>query len=128
LVITADTIVYLDGQVLGKPHDKADAVKMLHLISGRRHEVMTGVTLMTASRKKSFAVTTRVKFCNLTDSEIESYVERYQPMDKAGAYGIQEWIGYVGVEAIEGSYFNVMGLPVQRLYRELINFATNNEP
>ena len=128
LVITADTIVYLDGQVLGKPHDKADAVKMLHLISGRRHEVMTGVTLMTASRKKSFAVTTRVKFCNLTDSEIESYVERYQPMDKAGAYGIQEWIGYVGVEAIEGSYFNVMGLPVQRLYRELINLTTNNEP
>jgi septum formation protein len=85
--------------------------------------VITGVTLMTARGERSFAVTTRVKFCNLTDSEIESYVESGQPMDKAGAYGIQEWIGYVGVEAIEGSYFNVVGLPVQRLYRELMNFC-----
>ena len=115
LVITADTIVYVDGQVLGKPHDKADARRMLQLISGRWHEVITGVTLMTARGERSFAVTTRVKFCNLTESEIESYVESGQPMDKAGAYGIQEWIGYVGVEAIEGSYFNVVGLPVQRL-------------
>ena len=123
LVITADTIVYVDGQVLGKPHDKADARRMLQLISGRWHEVITGVTLMTARGERSFAVTTRVKFCNLTDSEIESYVESGQPMDKAGAYGIQEWIGYVGVEAIEGSYFNVVGLPVQRLYRELMNFC-----
>jgi len=122
LVITADTIVYVDGEVLGKPHDKADAVRMLRLISGRWHEVITGVTLMTAERERSFAVTTRVKFFNLTDSEIEQYVESGLPMDKAGAYGIQEWIGYVGVEAIEGSYFNVVGLPVQRLYRELINF------
>ena len=123
LVITADTIVYVDGQVLGKPHDKADARRMLQLISGRWHEVITGVTLMTARGERSFAVTTRVKFCNLTESEIESYVESGQPMDKAGAYGIQEWIGYVGVEAIEGSYFNVVGLPVQRLYRELMNFC-----
>lgn len=123
LVITADTIVYVDGQVLGKPHDKADARRMLQLISGRWHEVITGVTLMTAHGERSFAVTTRVKFCNLTDSEIESYVESGLPMDKAGAYGIQEWIGYVGVEAIEGSYFNVVGLPVQRLYRELMNFC-----
>lgn len=123
LVITADTIVYVDGQVLGKPHDKADARRMLQLISGRWHEVITGVTLMTAQGERSFAVTTRVKFCNLTESEIESYVESGQPMDKAGAYGIQEWIGYVGVEAIEGSYFNVVGLPVQRLYRELMNFC-----
>lgn len=123
LVITADTIVYVDGQVLGKPHDKADARRMLQLISGRWHEVITGVTLMTAQGERSFAVTTKVKFCNLTDSEIESYVESGQPMDKAGAYGIQEWIGYVGVEAIEGSYFNVVGLPVQRLYRELMNFC-----
>ena len=122
LVITADTIVYVDGEVLGKPHDKADAERMLHLISGRWHEVITGVTLMTAQRERSFAVTTRVKFANLTDSEINSYVESGLPMDKAGAYGIQEWIGYVGVEAIEGSYFNVVGLPVQRLYRELMEF------
>ena len=123
LVITADTIVYVDGEVLGKPADKADARRMLHLIAGRWHEVITGVTLMTAEHERSFAVTTKVKFCNLTDEEIDSYVESGLPMDKAGAYGIQEWIGYVGVEAIEGSYFNVVGLPVQRLYRELINFC-----
>ena len=123
--ITADTIVYVDGEVLGKPHDKADARRMLRLISGRWHEVITGVTLMTAARERSFAVTTKVRFCNLTDDEINRYVESGLPMDKAGAYGIQEWIGYVGVEAIEGSYFNVVGLPVQRLYRELINFCKN---
>lgn len=123
LVITADTIVYVDGEVLGKPHDKADARRMLRLISGRWHEVITGVTLMTAAKERSFAVTTRVRFCNLTDDEINRYVESGLPMDKAGAYGIQEWIGYVGVEAIEGSYFNVVGLPVQRLYRELMNFC-----
>ena len=123
LVITADTIVYVDGEVLGKPSDKADARRMLRLISGRWHEVITGVTLMTAELERSFAVTTKVRFCNLTDDEISSYVESGLPMDKAGAYGIQEWIGYVGVEAIEGSYFNVVGLPVQRLYRELINFC-----
>ena len=125
LVITADTIVYVDGEVLGKPHDKADARRMLRLISGRWHDVITGVTLMTAARERSFAVTTKVRFCNLTDDEINRYVESGLPMDKAGAYGIQEWIGYVGVEAIEGSYFNVVGLPVQRLYRELINFCKN---
>lgn len=123
LVITADTIVYVDGQVLGKPCDKADAERMLRLISGRWHEVITGVTLTTAARQRSFAVTTRVRFCNLSDSEIRQYVDSGLPMDKAGAYGIQEWIGYVGVEAIEGSYFNVVGLPVQRLYRELLNFC-----
>lgn len=125
LVITADTIVYVDGEVLGKPHDKADARRMLRLISGRWHDVITGVTLMTAAKERSFAVTTKVRFCNLTDDEINRYVESGLPMDKAGAYGIQEWIGYVGVEAIEGSYFNVVGLPVQRLYRELINFCKN---
>ncbi len=125
LVITADTIVYVDGEVLGKPHDKADARRMLRLISGRWHEVITGVTLMTAAKERSFAVTTRVRFCNLTDDEINRYVESGLPMDKAGAYGIQEWIGYIGVEAIEGSYFNVVGLPVQRLYRELMNFCKN---
>ena len=97
LVITADTIVYVDGEVLGKPRDKADAVRMLRLISGRWHEVITGVTLMTATRERSFAVTTRVKFGNLSDDEIHRYVDSGLPMDKAGAYGIQEWIGYVGV-------------------------------
>lgn len=122
LVITADTIVYVDGEVLGKPYDKADAVRMLKLISGRWHEVITGVTLMTKERERSFAVTTKVKFSNLSDDEIRRYVDSGLPMDKAGAYGIQEWIGYVGVEAIEGSYFNVVGLPVQRLYRELMEF------
>lgn len=127
LVITADTIVYVDGEVLGKPHDKADARRMLRLISGRWHEVITGVTLMTAQKERSFAVTTRVRFCNLTDDEINRYVESGLPMDKAGAYGIQEWIGYIGVEAIEGSYFNVVGLPVQKLYRELVNFVFNNQ-
>ena len=123
LVITADTIVYVDGEVLGKPVDEADAKRMLRMISGRWHEVITGVTLMTAEREHSFAVTTRVRFCDLTDAEIEYYIKNYAPMDKAGAYGIQEWIGYVGVERIEGSYFNVVGLPVQRLYRELIIFC-----
>ena len=123
LVITADTIVYVDGEVLGKPHDEADAKRMLRMISGRWHEVITGVTLMTAEHEHSFAVTTKVKFCNLSDAEIDYYIKNYAPMDKAGAYGIQEWIGYVGVEAIEGSYFNVVGLPVQRLYRELLNFC-----
>ena len=126
LVITADTIVYVGGEVLGKPQDKADAVRMLRMISGRWHEVITGVTLMTSVRERSFAVTTKVKFCNLTDDEINSYVESGLPMDKAGAYGIQEWIGYVGVEAIEGSYFNVVGLPVQRLYRELLDFCKDD--
>ncbi len=123
LVITADTIVYVDGEVLGKPADKADAGRMLHLLSGRWHEVITGVTLLTADSEHSFAVTTRVRFGNLSDDEINSYVESGLPMDKAGAYGIQEWIGYIGVEAIEGSYFNVVGLPVQRLYRELLTFC-----
>ena len=123
LVITADTIVYVDGEVLGKPLDEADAKRMLRMISGRWHEVITGVTLMTAEREHSFAVTTRVRFCDLTDAEIEYYIKNYAPMDKAGAYGIQEWIGYVGVDRIEGSYFNVVGLPVQRLYRELTKFC-----
>ena len=123
LVITADTIVYVDGEVLGKPANEADAKRMLRMISGRWHEVITGVTLMTAEREHSFAVTTRVRFCDLTDAEIEYYIKNYAPMDKAGAYVNQEWIGYVGVDRIEGSYFNVVGLPVQRLYRELIEFC-----
>ena len=119
LVITADTIVWLDGRVLGKPKDEADACRMLHALSGRVHEVMTGVTLTTRSLQRSFAVTSRVEFATLTEEEIDYYVEHYRPLDKAGAYGVQEWIGFIGVRSLEGSYFNVMGLPVQRLYQEL---------
>ncbi|MBP5691637.1 MAG: septum formation protein Maf [Bacteroidaceae bacterium] len=128
LVITADTIVYVDGHVLGKPQDESDAGRMLRLLSGREHKVITGVTFLTTRKEHSFAVTTRVRFCRLSEEEIDFYVKTFAPMDKAGAYGIQEWIGYVGVESIEGSYFNVVGLPVQRLYRELISFIeTNNK-
>ncbi|MBO4485988.1 MAG: septum formation protein Maf [Prevotella sp.] len=122
LLITADTIVYLDHQVLGKPADAADAKRMLHLLSGRTHEVITGVTIATREKQKTFAVTSLVTFAELTDEEIDYYVEQYRPFDKAGAYGIQEWIGYIGVTRLEGSYFNVMGLPVQRLYTELRRF------
>lgn len=119
LIITADTIVYLDQRVLGKPHDTVHACSMLRLLSGKWHDVITGVTLTTVDYQKSFSVTTRVKFAHLSDDEIKKYVDSCAPFDKAGAYGIQEWIGYIGVERIEGSYFNVVGLPVQRLYREL---------
>lgn len=121
LMITADTIVWLDGRVLGKPRDREDALQMLRDMSGRTHEVFTGVCLTTTVWQRSFTSQTEVRFAALTEDEIEWYVDKYQPMDKAGAYGVQEWIGYVGVEYIAGSYFNIMGLPVQRLYRELKN-------
>ena len=119
LIITADTIVYQDGMVLGKPADEAEAIKMLQLLSGHTHQVITGVSVVTKQKVKSFAVTTQVTFASLTDEEIQYYVQHYRPFDKAGSYGIQEWIGFIGVTGIEGSYFNVMGLPVQRLYTEL---------
>ncbi|MBQ8593853.1 MAG: septum formation protein Maf [Bacteroidaceae bacterium] len=122
LIVTADTIVWLDGQVLGKPADEAEARAMLHALSGKTHQVITGVTLATAERTKSFASVSEVTFAPLTDAEIDYYIAHYHPLDKAGSYGIQEWIGFIGVERIEGSYFNVMGLPVQRLYRELKNW------
>ena len=124
LLITADTIVYVDNEVLGKPTTPQDAVNMLKKLSGKWHQVITGVVLSTKEKRHSFAVTTRVKFAELTEAEIEYYVNRYSPLDKAGAYGIQEWIGYIGVERIEGSYFNVVGLPVQRLYQELKQFVS----
>ena len=124
LLITADTIVYIDNEVLGKPTTPQDAVNMLKKLSGKWHQVITGVVLSTKEKRHSFAVTTRVKFAELTEAEIEYYVNRYSPLDKAGAYGIQEWIGYIGVERIEGSYFNVVGLPVQRLYQELKQFVS----
>ncbi len=119
LIITADTIVWAGGQVLGKPKDEAEAREMLRKLSGRTHLVITGVTLLTRAMRKTFAVTSEVTFDALTEEEIGYYVARYHPLDKAGAYGIQEWIGYVGVSSLRGSYFNVMGLPVQRLYKEL---------
>lgn len=119
LMITADTIVWLEGEVLGKPADRAEAVSMLQRMSGRTHEVYTGVSITTTEWQRSFVAQTEVKFATLTDEEIAYYVDRYQPMDKAGAYGVQEWIGFIGVEHIQGSYFNIMGLPVQRLYKEL---------
>lgn len=119
LMITADTIVWIDGRVLGKPCDRENALQMLRDMSGRTHEVFTGVCLTTTAWQRSFTAQTEVRFAFLTEEEITWYVDKYQPMDKAGAYGVQEWIGYIGVEYIAGSYFNIMGLPVQRLYREL---------
>lgn len=119
LVITADTVVIVDNDILGKPHDEAEAKAMLRRISGRSHQVVTGVCLVTKDKRREFSVSTDVTFRNLTESEIDYYVSHYHPLDKAGAYGIQEWIGYVGVTALNGSYFNVMGLPVQRIYAEL---------
>jgi septum formation protein len=119
LVITADTIVWLDGTVMGKPKDEEEAKDMLMRLSGKTHQVITGVCLTTASTQKTFATVTDVTFATLTDEEVDYYVTRYQPMDKAGSYGVQEWIGFVGVENLSGSYFNVMGLPIQCLYTEL---------
>jgi septum formation protein len=121
LIITADTIVWLEGKVYGKPKDEADARRMLRDLSGRTHQVITGVSLTTASFQRSFATTSEVTFDNLSEEEIDYYVRCYKPLDKAGAYGVQEWIGFIGVKHIEGSYFNIMGLPIQRLYKELTN-------
>ena len=122
MIITADTIVYDNGQVLGKPKDRGEAIQMLRELSGHAHEVITGVSIVTKEKTTQFASTSKVTFAELTDEEIAYYVDHYKPFDKAGAYGIQEWIGYVAVTRIEGSYFNVMGLPIQRLYTELKNF------
>lgn len=120
LMITADTIVWLDGQVLGKPVDHEDALRMLRTMSGRSHEVFTGVCITTTEWQRSFTAQTEVRFATLSEDEITYYVDKFQPMDKAGAYGVQEWIGFIGVENISGSYYNIMGLPVQKLYRELL--------
>lgn len=120
LMITADTIVWLDGKVLGKPRDREDALQMLRTMSGRTHEVFTGVCITTTDWQRSFTAQTEVRFAALSEEEIAYYVDNFQPMDKAGAYGVQEWIGFIGVENISGSYYNIMGLPVQKLYRELL--------
>ena len=120
LLITADTIVILGDVILGKPFDDADAKQILRALSGQTHRVITGVCLTTKEKQKSFSAVSRVTFGTLSDKEIDYYVDKYHPMDKAGAYGVQEWIGYVAVEHIEGSYFNIMGLPIYRVYQELV--------
>lgn len=122
ILITADTIVLASGKVLGKPASREEAIRILETLSGNEHEVITGVCITTLLGNSDFSVISKVKFGNLTSAEITYYIDKYQPYDKAGGYGIQEWIGYVGVEEIEGSFYNVMGLPVQRLYQELKSF------
>lgn len=123
ILLTADTVVVAGGEVLGKPADRADAIAIIEKLSGKEHEVITGVTLRSAGAVKSFSSHSKVHFRTLSQEEIEYYVDTYSPMDKAGAYGIQEWIGYVGIEGIEGSFYNVMGLPIQRVYCELNEFV-----
>lgn len=123
LIVTADTVVVCGGEVMGKPVDEADAHRMLRCLSGVRHSVTTGVCLTTYGQQRHFSVTTEVEFKQLSDEEISYYVAHYRPFDKAGAYGIQEWIGYIGCTGLHGSYYNVMGLPVQRIYQELCLMA-----
>lgn len=127
ILITADTVVLLGDSILGKPRDVEGAFAMLSALSGAEHRVVTGVTLRSAGRSYSFSTVTRVQFAELSAEQIEYYVSQYQPLDKAGSYGIQEWIGYIGIESIEGSFYNVMGLPIQRLYRELSCFLAGYE-
>lgn len=122
MVITADTIVWHDNQVLGKPKSREDAIQMLHSLSGDTHQVYTGVCVRTLNKEVSFVCRSDVKFAPLTDEEIEFYIDRYKPFDKAGSYGVQEWIGYIAVEHIDGSFYNIMGLPIQKLYTELKKF------
>ena len=122
ILLTADTVVVVDDDILGKPASREEAIEMIGRLSGRRHKVITGVTLRKAAVSKTFSVSSDVVFRQLSREEIEYYVDEYRPMDKAGAYGIQEWIGYVGIECIDGSFYNVMGLPVQRVYVELGEF------
>ncbi len=119
ILLTADTVVILGDKILGKPHSEAEAVEMISALSGATHKVVTGVTLRTTKQTISFSAESLVSFRTLDAEEISYYVEKYRPLDKAGAYGIQEWIGYIGIEGIEGSFYNVMGLPVQRLYATL---------
>jgi len=125
ILITADTIVCLNDEVIGKPEDREHAIEMLRKLSGQMHKVITGVCLRSHDKESIFSNETDVYFSSLNDEEIIYYVDQFKPFDKAGAYGIQEWIGYVGIEKIEGSYFNVMGLPVQQLYVELKKFISN---
>ena len=123
LLITSDTIVWLEGKALGKPKDAKEAFDMLKRLSGKKHEVITSVSIKSASFQKIINDSTTVNFKELTDEEIHYYINNYKPYDKAGAYGIQEWIGFIGIESIEGSYFNVVGLPVHKLYEELMKLT-----
>ncbi len=126
ILITSDTIVVYKGEILGKPKDKTDAKIMLSQLSGKKHKVITAFCLRSRDKVKVYKSTTTVLFDVLSDSEIEYYLDYFKPLDKAGAYGIQEWIGHIGVEKIEGSYFNVMGLPIQKLYRKLEEFIASS--
>lgn len=122
VLVTADTIVIIDSKVLGKPHSRQEAIDMLRLLSGRTHEVVTAVTIRDIDREETFSDSTLVTFAELSDTDIDYYIDRYKPFDKAGAYGVQEWIGYVGIERIEGSFYNVMGFPVHRVRKVLESF------
>ena len=122
LLITSDTVVICEGEILGKPKDREDAERMLRMLSGKTHHVVTGVTVRSAEKTESFAVRSNVAFADLDQDEIDYYIEHCQPFDKAGAYGIQEWIGYVGISGLEGSFYNVMGLPTRKLYQCLKTF------
>ena len=122
LLITADTVVIAENEILGKPIDKADALRMLHLLSGKSHHVVTGVTVRSKNKVKTFSATSKVTFATLDPEEMEHYVDQNRPFDKAGAYGIQEWIGYVGISGLQGSFYNVMGLPTRKLYQTLKEF------
>jgi septum formation protein len=122
LLITADTIVWLQGEILGKPANAAEARDMLQKLSGKIHQVITGICLKSSKKEKCFFAVTHVQFKVLTDNEIDYYIGNYQTLDKAGAYGIQDWIGIAGITSLEGSYYNVVGLPIQQLYTEILNF------
>ena len=122
MVITADTVVIVENEILGKPKDRDDAVRMMKLLSGKVHKVVTGVTVHTKTKTKTFSVTSKVTFETLDSQEVDYYIDNFRPYDKAGAYGVQEWIGYIGVSNVEGSYYNVMGLPTQKLYKVLKEF------
>lgn len=122
ILVTSDTMVLCGTEILGKPYDRKDAVRMLRLLSGREHQVITAVTIRNAIKEKTFSVCSNVYFKELSESEINYYIDTYKPFDKAGAYGIQEWIGYIGITGIEGSFYNVMGFPTQRFYEELQEF------
>lgn len=122
ILITSDTMVLLGGRIMGKPHSRDEAVEMLRSLSGNTHEVITSVTIRTNAKELTFTDSTLVTFMNISDDEISWYIDRYKPYDKAGAYGVQEWIGYVGIRKLEGSFYNVMGFPVHRVYEELRKF------
>lgn len=122
LLITADTLVWLDGKIMGKPADKSEAFEMIQSMSGKTHEVFTSVTLKSESKIRTFSDVTEVEFDEISSEEINFYIDNYKPFDKAGAYGIQEWIGYAKIKGIRGCYYNVMGLPLPKLYQELLDF------